>query len=94
MWAKHCRIFNHQLVGAKTKALEIEAEYQHLRVVADLAADDFAQLRTTMSGKLGPVRMLIETARVKSVFKFGAESRRRVMRGLRTYRPPTPWPTG
>src|SRR5262249_23668901 len=44
------------------------------RLVDDLAADDFARLREVMSAKWGPVRMLTETVRVRSVFKYGTDN--------------------
>lgn len=44
------------------------------RLVADLAADDFAALRATMARKWGPVRLANSITRMKSVFKFGYES--------------------
>jgi integrase len=44
------------------------------RLVDDLAADDFAQLRTAMTRRWGPVRMVTETVRVKSVFKYALEN--------------------
>ena len=44
------------------------------RLVNDLAADDFAQLRTTMTRKWGPVRLAVTITRVKSVFKYGTDN--------------------
>jgi integrase len=44
------------------------------RLVDDLAADDFAALRATMAKRWGPVRMVTETVRVKSVFKYATEN--------------------
>jgi integrase len=44
------------------------------RLVDDLAADDFAQLRAAMVRRWGPVRMVTETVRVKSVFKYGLDN--------------------
>ena len=44
------------------------------RLVDDLAADDFATLRAAMVKRWGPVRMVTETVRVKSVFKFALDN--------------------
>jgi integrase len=44
------------------------------RLVDDLGADDFAQLRATMAKKWGPVRIGNSITRTKSVFKFGYET--------------------
>jgi integrase len=45
------------------------------RLVDDLAADDFGQLRDTMRKRWGPVRLGNSITRIKSVFKYGYESR-------------------
>jgi integrase len=44
------------------------------RRVDDLAATDFAALRTSMAKRWGPVRLGNEVSRVKSVFKFGVDN--------------------
>jgi integrase len=44
------------------------------RLVDDLAADDFAQLRATMAKRWGPVRLGNSITRAKSVFKYGYEA--------------------
>jgi integrase len=44
------------------------------RLVDDLAADDFAALRTAMARKWGPVRLANSITRVKSVFKYGTDN--------------------
>ncbi len=44
------------------------------RLVEDLAANDFAELRAAMAGKWGPVRLANSITRAKSVFKYGYES--------------------
>lgn len=44
------------------------------RLVEDLAADDFAQLRAAMAKKWGPVRLANAVTRVKSVFKYGTDN--------------------
>lgn len=44
------------------------------RLVDDLAADDFEQLRDHMAEGLGPVRLGNTIGRVKSVFKYGHEA--------------------
>lgn len=44
------------------------------RLVDDLAADDFAQLRSKMTAKWGPTRMVNEIVRVKGVFKYGTDN--------------------
>jgi integrase len=43
------------------------------RLVADLAADDFATLRATMVKKWGPLRVVNAVTRTKTVFKYGFE---------------------
>jgi integrase len=45
------------------------------RLVTDLASDDFANLRKSMAKLWGPVRLGNTIGRVRSVFKFAAESR-------------------
>lgn len=45
------------------------------RLVTDLAADDFGGLREEMANRWGPVRLSNEITRVKSVFKYGYDSR-------------------
>jgi integrase len=49
-------------------------EFGSKRLVDDLAADDFEELRATMAERWGPVRMCNGVTRVKSVFKYGVES--------------------
>jgi hypothetical protein len=44
------------------------------RLVDDLAADDFEQLRAAMAKKWGPVRLGNAVTRVKSVFKYGTDN--------------------
>lgn len=44
------------------------------RLVDDLAADDFEQLRAEMAQRWGPVRLANEIQRVRSVFKYGYEA--------------------
>lgn len=44
------------------------------RVVSDLAADDFAALRSTLMRQFGPVREGNEIQRVRSVFKYAYEA--------------------
>jgi integrase len=44
------------------------------RVVDDLAADDFSQLRAAMAKRWGPVRLANSITRAKGVFKFGYEA--------------------
>jgi integrase len=46
------------------------------RHVDDLTPDDFEKLRAVMAKRWGPVRMLTETVRVKSVFKYALEKGR------------------
>lgn len=41
------------------------------RVVTDLTADDFAELRASLAKKLGPVALGVEIQRIRSIFKFG-----------------------
>jgi integrase len=41
------------------------------RLVDDLTADDFAQLRVRMAKRWGPYRLKVGVVRVKSVFKYG-----------------------
>jgi integrase len=43
------------------------------RLVEDLAADDFEQLRDVMAKRWGPVRLGNAVTRVKSVFRYGIE---------------------
>ena len=43
------------------------------RLVDDLVADDFQQLRAIMAKNWGPVRMANEIQRTRSVFKYGFE---------------------
>ena len=43
------------------------------RLVDDLAADDFGQLRATMAERWGPVRLGNAMTRVRTVFKFGLD---------------------
>jgi integrase len=44
------------------------------RRVDDLAADDFAALRSTMAKRWGPVRLGNSITRVKSIFKYGTDN--------------------
>jgi integrase len=44
------------------------------RLVEDLAAGDFEELRAHMAGRWGPVRLGNEITRVKSVFKYGLDN--------------------
>jgi integrase len=44
------------------------------RLVDDLTADDFRQLRAQVAKKWGPIRLSNEIQRVRSIFKFGYDS--------------------
>jgi integrase len=44
------------------------------RLVDDVAADDFARLRATMTTRWGPLRVVNGVTRIKSIFKFGFEA--------------------
>ena len=57
----------------KTCAL-ITSVFGSGRLVEDLAADDFQQLRATMAKNWGPVRMANEIQRTRSVFKYGFDN--------------------
>jgi integrase len=50
------------------------AAFGKTRLVDDLAADDFEQLRATMAERWGPVRLGNGITRVKTVFKFGTDN--------------------
>ena len=50
------------------------ANFGGRRLVDDLAADDFAQLRAAMAKRWGPVRLGNAITRAKSVFKYGTEN--------------------
>ncbi|MGH7222958.1 MAG: tyrosine-type recombinase/integrase, partial [Gemmataceae bacterium] len=52
----------------------IVAAFGKTRLVEDLAADDFEQLRATMAERWGPVRLGNGITRVKTVFKFGLDA--------------------
>jgi integrase len=45
------------------------------RFVADLGPDDFAELRTSMAKRWGPVRLGNTIQRVRTIFKYGFEAR-------------------
>lgn len=45
------------------------------RLVDDLAADDFEELRAVMAKRWGPVRLGNAITRVKSVFRYGTENK-------------------
>jgi integrase len=44
------------------------------RLVDDLAADDFEQLRSRMAKRWGPYRLVNAVTRVRSVFKYGTDN--------------------
>src|SRR5262245_36019371 len=44
------------------------------RVVDDLAADDFARLRESMTRRWGPVRVSITVGWIKGVFRYGTDN--------------------
>jgi integrase len=50
------------------------AAFGKTRLVDDLAADDFEELRATMAERWGPVRLGNTITRVKSVFKYGFDN--------------------
>lgn len=52
-------------------ALRVADAFGRDRVVTDLTADDFAELRAQLAKKLGPVALGIEIQRIRSIFKFG-----------------------
>lgn len=52
----------------------VTAGFGKTRLVDDLAAADFAQLRATMVKRWGPLRVVNGVTRVKSIFKFGFEA--------------------
>lgn len=52
----------------------LESTFGGSRLVDDLAADDFAQLRADLARKYGPVRLGNEITRIKTVFKFGYDA--------------------
>jgi integrase len=50
------------------------AQFGGKRLVEDLAADDFEELRAAMAERWGPVRLSNGVTRVKSVFKYGTDA--------------------
>lgn len=50
------------------------ATFGKVRLVEDLAADDFEQLRADLAKQYGPQRLSGEVQRVRTVFKFGYEA--------------------
>lgn len=52
----------------------IDTAFGGARVVADLQADDFEQLRATLAKTLGPLALGIEIQRIRSVFKYGFDA--------------------
>lgn len=50
------------------------ATFGSRRLVDDLAADDFEQLRTIMAERWGPVRLGNVITRVRSVFRYGTDN--------------------
>jgi integrase len=72
-------------VEAKELTSRLLAEYKEVtdlcvktfgasRLVDDLAAADFANLRATMAKKWGPVRLSSSITRTKSIFKYGYDT--------------------
>ncbi len=51
------------------------AFFDQLRLVEDLGADDFENLRADIAKTCGPVRLGNEITRVKSVFKYAADNK-------------------
>jgi integrase len=66
----HQRTFDEYLDTGKL----LERELGSNRRVDDLAADDFQELRSTMSKRWGPVRLGNEIQRVRSIFRYAFES--------------------
>src|SRR5262249_531266 len=50
------------------------AHFGKQRAIADLASDEFAELRKRMSRKWGPVRLRDFVQRIRSVFKYAFEA--------------------
>lgn len=58
----------------QTTCDRIVAKFSKERVVVDLQADDFEELRATLAKTLGPVALGNEIQRVRTIFKYGYEA--------------------
>jgi hypothetical protein len=58
----------------QTTCDRIVSQFGKERVVVDLQADDFEELRATLAKTLGPVALGNEIQRVRTIFKYGYEA--------------------